>query len=46
MYITRRKRGPGGRPFLSLQAISQARQPMQSTLLWMKPNCMSGFTGS
>ena len=45
MYMTRRKRGPGARPFLSLQAISQARQPMQSMLLWMKPNCLAGTTG-
>lgn len=26
-------------------AISQARQPIQSTLLWIKPNCFSGLTG-
>src|SRR6516164_4282567 len=45
MYCTRRKRGPGGRPFLSLQASSHARQPMHSTLLWLNPNCMSGTTG-
>ena len=44
-YVTA-MRGPGGNPFLSLQAISQARQPMQSTLLWMKPHCTSGTTGA
>ena len=45
-YCTRRKRGPASSPFLSLQAISQARQPMQSTLLWMNPICISGTTGT